>query len=110
MGDHRLAQAQQRRRIGEVLGTRNGRRRAQIGVLRQTLHGQLEPRIGAQRVSVVAVHPVSGGAPPLRQALLFLKKKQQKTLFLGYFPGRAAKPIKYCFALLPGEFRAISNE
>ena len=54
--DHGVPHAQQRTCIGQVLGARDGRLRAQVAPVRQTLHRQLEHRVVPQRVGVVAEH------------------------------------------------------
>ena len=53
--DHGLAHAQQRARVRQVLQARDRRLRAQCRLVSQPCHGELEHRIGAQPVRVVAV-------------------------------------------------------
>ena len=72
--DHGTAHGQQGARIGQVLEARNRRLRAQIGVIRQPAHGELEEWIGAQRVGVIAILVAGGnhqhaGADDLIQAM-----------------------------------------
>ncbi len=55
MVDHDAAHAQQGARVGMVLQARDRRLRAQVGMLRQAIHGELEHRSAAQRAGVVAV-------------------------------------------------------
>jgi hypothetical protein len=54
------AHAQQGVPIRQVLGPRHGGLRAQVAMLRQPIHRQLEQRVGPQGVGVVAVL-VAGG-------------------------------------------------
>ena len=58
--DHGTAHVQQRTPIGQVLEARNRRLRAQIRIVGQPAHRQLEHRIAAQRVGVVAILVASG--------------------------------------------------
>ena len=53
--DHGLAHAQQRAFVGQVLQARDGRLRAQCRLVLKPFHGELEHRVGAQPVGVVAV-------------------------------------------------------
>ena len=53
--DHGTAHAQQGARVRQVLQARDGGLRAQIGIVRQAAHRQLEHRVAAQAVGVVAV-------------------------------------------------------
>ena len=53
--DHGPAHAQQRARVGQVLQARDRRLRAQRCLVPQARHGQLEHRVRAQPISVVAV-------------------------------------------------------
>ena len=53
--DHGTAHTQQGAGIGQVLQARDGGLRTQIGIFRQAAHRQLEHRIAAQAVGVVAV-------------------------------------------------------
>ena len=60
MIDHGAAHMQQGTQVRQVLETRDGRLRAQVGATREPVHRQLEHRITAQGVGVVAVL-VTGG-------------------------------------------------
>ena len=53
--DHGTAHAQQGAGIGQVFQARDGGLGAQIGIIGQAAHCQLEHRIAAQAVGVVAV-------------------------------------------------------
>jgi hypothetical protein len=53
--DHGPPHAQQRAFVGQVLQARDGRLRAQRRLVLKPFHGQLEHRVGAQPVGVVAV-------------------------------------------------------
>lgn len=53
--DHGPAHAQQRTRVGQVLQARDGRLRAQRRLVPETRHGELEHRVRAQPIRVVAV-------------------------------------------------------
>jgi hypothetical protein len=72
--DQRPPEAQQRPPVRQVFQPRNGRLRAQFLARGQTIERQLEHRVGAQRVGVVAIL-IAGGdhqhAKPddLRQAM-----------------------------------------
>ena len=52
---HGAAHAQQGTHIRQVLGARDGRLRAQVGMLGKAVHGELEHRVDAQMVGVTAV-------------------------------------------------------
>jgi len=71
--DHGPAHAQQRARVGQVLQARDRRLRAQRRFVLQPLHGELEDRVRAQPVRVVAVlvagcNPGGSGASLHQQA------------------------------------------
>lgn len=55
MLDHRQPHAQQHARTRQVLGARDRRLRAQIPRLGQPLHRELEHRVTAQRIGVIAI-------------------------------------------------------
>ena len=58
--DQRPPQAQQRPHVGQVFQPRDGRLRAQFRIRGRTIQRQLEHRVGAQRIGIIAVL-VSGG-------------------------------------------------
>ncbi len=53
--DHRTPHPQQGAGVRQVLQARDGRLRAQVGIIRQAPHRQLEHRVTAQGIGVVAV-------------------------------------------------------
>ena len=55
MLDHGSPHAQQSTRIRQVLQARDGRLRAKVAIIRQPSHRQLEHRVTAQGIGVVAV-------------------------------------------------------
>jgi hypothetical protein len=73
--DQRPPEAQQRPSVGQVFQPRDRRLRAQFLARRQAIERQLEHRIAAQRVGVVAVRVIGGDhqqaeTDDLRQAML----------------------------------------